>query len=245
MNDDLLTPVTALLNLTVMLLVRLAPIELANGERVITLNGATAGAEMTTAGGRSTSAGEITTGDENTAGAGIRTTKLSVAAGPVLPAGSVARTVKLCSPAASPLLVCTVLVVHSAAIAPSSEQVMVEPASEAANPKLGLVTLTSLPTGLVILVVGATVSTVHDLLAGPLTLPATSTARTENEWAPWARAVKLAGLVHAASAAPSREHRKVTPASPSRKAKEALALLTRPAGPAVIPGTGGAAESCV
>ena len=53
---------------------------------------------------------------------------------------------------------------------------MVEPGSEAANPKVGLATLTSLPTGLVMLVVGATVSTVHALLAGPLTLPAGSTA---------------------------------------------------------------------
>ena len=51
--------------------------------------------------------------------------------------------------------------------------------------------------------------------------------------------------MHAVSATPSSEQRKVTPASLSEKANAALVLLTKAGGPAVMLGTGGATESWV
>ena len=55
----------------------------------------------------------------------------------------------------------------------------------------------------------------------------------------------MAGDVHAANAALSSLQRNVTPTSVSVNPKLALAVLTRPVGPQLIEGTGGAVVSIV
>src|SRR5262245_47153562 len=71
---------------------------------------------------------------------------------------------------------------------------------------------------------GAIESIVQLKLAGVASvLPAASRARTWNVWTPWARPVRLFGLVQAAYAAPSTEHSNV--AEPSGEVNAKLALV--------------------
>src|SRR5262249_7997825 len=88
---------------------------------------------------------------------------------------------------------------------PSSVHWNVLPASDAVNVNAADV-LATVPDGPeVIVVVGATVSTIHVRAAGVWSmLPAASTARTSKLFAPGARPVWPAG--HAPNAAPSRLH---------------------------------------
>ncbi|XSF08636.1 hypothetical protein VZP55_30365 [Myxococcus faecalis] len=84
----------------------------------------------------------------------------------------------------------------------------------------------------VMLVSGATVSTVQVRLAGVASkLPAASTARTCKVWLPCDKPGKVTGSVHAAKGAPSSEHWYVTASSLELKSNVALALFVRPLGP--------------
>ena len=100
--------------------------------------------------------------------------------------------------------------------------------------------------GALIVAVGATVSTVHEAVAGVLPLPAASTARTANVCAPSVTAAYVLGDEHPAKALLSSEHWKLTPSSVSEKSNDADAVFTSPEVlEAPIVGAGGATESWV
>src|SRR5439155_25395069 len=92
----------------------------------------------------------------------------------------------------------------------------------------------------VIEISGATVSTVHDRPSGVGSeWAAAAIATTAKLCAPWASAVRLNGDMQAANAPPSTLHAKLTLASFEVNVKLALAIGTRPVGPAVIVVSGG------
>src|SRR5262249_40397788 len=98
----------------------------------------------------------------------------------------------------------------------------------------------ALPGPVVIAISGATVSTVHDAVAGDgSSCPAASVARTANVCGPCARPVSAAGEVHAVSGAPSRLQPNVEPGSLDVDDRLAVAIGSVPLGPAVIAVSGG------
>src|SRR5258706_10697200 len=104
----------------------------------------------------------------------------------MLPAGSRARTAKVWLPTASPEYDCGV--VQAAKAAPSREHSKVALPSFDVKVKVALVELVAAAGCPVMVVSGATVSTVHENVAGVgSTLPAESVARTWKVWPPCAR----------------------------------------------------------
>src|SRR5262249_25472540 len=121
-----------------------------------------------------------------------------------------------------------------AAKAPPSRRHWNEPASVALNAKVALDELVAPAGPDVIVVSGATVSTLQVRDAGVESmLPAASIARTSKVCVPCAKPDRFAGLVHAAKAAPSSRHSKV-PDSVDENQIVAVVDATVPVGPAVI-----------
>ena len=80
--------------------------------------------------------------------------------------------------------------------------------ASAVKTKVGVVSLVRAGGPLVIVTVGAVVSTVIERVAGVLSMfPASSTARTLNVCAPGASVAAVNGFGHAVAVAPSTEHR--------------------------------------
>jgi hypothetical protein len=151
--------------------------------------------------------------------------------GSVLPAASVARTAKVWRPSATPAKVAGLL--HGVRAASSSEQAKVA-ASSAVKLKVALDSSVGSVGRSVIVVSGDNVSTVHAWLAGDgSVLPAVSAARTRKRCRPSSKPEKIAGLLHGANAASSREQAKVA-ASSAVKLNEALVALVGSAGAATI-----------
>src|SRR5215204_899596 len=84
---------------------------------------------------------------------------------------------------------------------------------------------------------------VHVAVAGDPTFPASSRARTANEWTPGARPLYAAGLEHGKNAPRSRLHRNVEPLSLARKVKEASPLVVFCGGRVTIVTVGGTAST--
>jgi hypothetical protein len=166
-------------------------------------------------------------------GAAVSTVQVKVAGlASVLPAGSVARTLKVCEPSARPVYGCGL--VQAEKPPPSSWQAKVEPGSLEVKSNAALAEAVSAGGFEVIVVFGATASTVHVWTAGVAsTLPAGSIARTRNVWEPLVRPLYGFGLVHAEYPPVSSSHWNVEPAWLEVKLK-----LTEPvlglAGAAVI-----------
>ncbi len=176
-----------------------------------------------------------------TTGATPSTVQVRVAAGPVLPAASVAVTEKVCGPL--PSEPSGQGEAQGWAGPPSSTQEKLD-ASLAVKPNVDA-PIPTVPVGpLVMLAVGATVSTVQvrESGVGSARMPA-ATARTARTCAPWPSAVAVQGLVQGRNAPPSSRHSKVTGASGEVKVTEALAVLTRPVGPEVMTVSGGSVST--
>ncbi len=127
---------------------------------------------------------------------------------------------------------------------PSSLHSNVDPASDASNVKVALVTLI-VPLGpSSIEVLGAVASTVNERVAGDgSSLPAASRALTVKVYAPSARPVYGFGELHAdalpvVAPGPSSSHSNVDPASDPSNVNEALLTLIVPLGPSVDRGVG-------
>jgi len=109
---------------------------------------------------------------------------------------------------------------------PSSEHAKLEPVSDELNSNVASAPAVDADR---MVVTGGVVSgggaIVHVAVAGDPTFPASSRARTANEWTPGARPLYAAGLEHGKNAPRSRLHRNVEPLSLARKVKEASPLV--------------------
>ncbi|MDH4346837.1 MAG: hypothetical protein OEW31_10930, partial [Thermoleophilia bacterium] len=169
--------------------------------------------------------------------------QVAVAITPMLPAASTARAPKEWLPSARPEYERGEAQAEKAP--PSIRHWNVEPGSEAEKANVADVDVT-VPLGPdVIVVVGPTVSTVNERVAGEgSALPIASTARTANEWAPSARD-RVTGDEQPAKAPPSTLHWKLDPGSVEVNVNVGVGSLEVDpwAGPPVIVVSGGDAST--
>src|SRR5688572_4047664 len=151
-------------------------------------------------------------------------------AGSALPAGSTARTSKPCAPSASAGVTNTG--VQPVNGAPSRRHSNRAPASREAKAKR-CTAARETPSGPAVIVVsGATVSTVIERLAGVASrLPAGSIATAWITWAPSASGGVVKVRPHAANGAPSTRHSKSVPGSSAASTNAGVGSLIAPEGP--------------
>src|SRR4051812_48206321 len=111
----------------------------------------------------------------------------------------------------------------------------VDPASDDVKLYVGVSSLIRPDGPEVIVVIGATVSTVKDRDAGDgSTLPAVSVARTSNVWAPSVSTAVASGELQATNAALSTRHSNVEPCWSAMNVNVGVASVPNPNGPSVM-----------